>query len=279
MYYFILVNNQQQGPYSVSELRSRALTPETLVWAAGMEQWRPACQVDELRVLFQSAASETPEPPHQQPADAQPDNSYRENDSQYSAPNGQFREAGSRPAAPVRHRRHSGCAVLLGITGLVIVAMFVGLVVTCPTPDKHREAVTEEVNRIVERASDSNNDAWGMLGNMIASRLVGVVIDHALHVDNYMVCSVGRVHYKGKDKTVSFGILNHVFTFDADDIERAMKQGSDAYDHYSSPSSPDDTAAPDDTPAPDYDSSAPDGGASDDGTDEPDDTPADGVDL
>ena len=169
--------------------------------------------------------------------------------------------------------------MLLGIMGLVIVAMFVGLVVTCPTPDKHREAVTEEITRIVERASDSNNDAWGMLGTMIVPRLVGVVIDHALHVDNYMVCSVGRVHYKGKDKTVSFGILNHVFTFDADDIERAMKQGGDAYDHYSSPSSPDDTAAPDDTPAPDDDSSAPDGGTSDDGTDEPDDTPADGVDL
>ena len=70
-----------------------------------------------------------------------------------------------------------------------------------------------------------------------------------------------------------------MFTFDADDIERAMKQGSDAYDHYGSPSSPDDTAAPDDTPVPDDDSSAPDGGTSDDGTDEPDDTPADGVDL
>lgn len=293
MYYFILVNNQQQGPYSVSELRSRALTPETLVWAAGMEQWRPACQVDELRVLFQSAASGAPEPPHQQPADALGGNNFRENDSQYSASSGQysapsgqfrdsdsqFREAGSRPAAPARHRRHSGCAMLLGITGLVIVAMFVGLVVTCPTPDKHREAVTEEITRIVERASDSNNDAWGMLGTMIMPRLVGVVIDHALHVDNYMVCSVGRVHYKGKDKTVSFGILNHVFTFDADDIERAMKQGGDAYDHYSSPSSPGDTAAPDDTTAPDDDSSVPDGGTSDDGTDEPDDTPADGVDL
>lgn len=169
--------------------------------------------------------------------------------------------------------------MLLGIMGLVIVAIFVGLVVTCPTPDKHREAVTEEITRIVERASDSNNDAWGMLGTMIVPRLVGVVIDHALHVDNYMVCSVGRVHYKGKDKTVSFGILNHVFTFDADDIERAMKQGGDAYDHYSSPSSPDDTAAPDGTSAPDDDSQVPDDGASDDGTDEPDDTPADGADL
>lgn len=293
MYYFILVNNQQQGPYSVSELRSRALTPETLVWAAGMEQWRPACQVDELRVLFQSAASGAPEPPHQQSADAQGGNNFRENDSQYSASSGQygapdgqfrdsdsqFREAGSRPAAPARHRRHGGCAMLLGIMGLVIVAIFVGLVVTCPTPDKHREAVTEEITRIVERASDSNNDAWGMLGTMIVPRLVGVVIDHALHVDNYMVCSVGRVHYKGKDKTVSFGILNHVFTFDADDIERAMKQGGDAYDHYSSPSSPDDTAAPDGTSAPDDDSQVPDDGASDDGTDEPDDTPADGADL
>lgn len=300
MYYFVLVNGQQQGPYSESELYSHAVPPDALVWTAGMDQWMPACQVEALRTMFPHAGFDASVPPYQQSADAQSGNfvhgmgsqygaSYGQygayddqdgtSDGQYSASDSQFRESGSRPSAAGRHHRHGGCGTLLGMTGLVIVAMFVGLVITCPTPNKHREAVTEEVNRIVERAADSNSDAWGMLGNMIASRLVGVVIDHALHVDNYMVCSVGRIHYKGKDKTVSFGILNHVFTFDADDIERAMKQGGDAYDHYSSPSSPDDTAAPDDTPAPDDDSSAPDGGTSDDGTDEPDDTPADGVDL
>ena len=42
MQYFIVINDVQQGPFSIDELRQRNITSDTLVWAEGMPQWTPA---------------------------------------------------------------------------------------------------------------------------------------------------------------------------------------------------------------------------------------------
>lgn len=71
MQYFIVINDVQQGPFSIDELRQRNITSDTLVWAEGMPQWVPAWQVAELRPLFyadaqtaqSTAAQQTPPPP------------------------------------------------------------------------------------------------------------------------------------------------------------------------------------------------------------------------
>ena len=52
MNYYIAVGSVQQGPYTVEQLRTVGLRPETLVWAEGMPQWQPAGQVAELHGLF-----------------------------------------------------------------------------------------------------------------------------------------------------------------------------------------------------------------------------------
>lgn len=52
MNYFIIVNDTQQGPYTIEELRQRHIDASTLVWAEGMAQWTPAWQVEELKTLF-----------------------------------------------------------------------------------------------------------------------------------------------------------------------------------------------------------------------------------
>lgn len=58
MEYFISVNNDKRGPYSVEELKARGITSETLVMADGSSQWMPAWQVEELRPIIM-----VPEPP------------------------------------------------------------------------------------------------------------------------------------------------------------------------------------------------------------------------
>ena len=57
MNYYIFVNNEQQGPYTLEELRARHIASDTLVWREGMAQWTAAWQVDELRQLFQTATA------------------------------------------------------------------------------------------------------------------------------------------------------------------------------------------------------------------------------
>jgi membrane protease subunit (stomatin/prohibitin family) len=54
--YFVGRDGQQSGPYDITaitgHIRSGAITRETLLWRAGMEQWQPAGQLAELAPLF-----------------------------------------------------------------------------------------------------------------------------------------------------------------------------------------------------------------------------------
>ena len=97
------------------------------------------------------------------------------------------------------------------------------------------QAITKEMNRFIKESTDNQGDAWGIIGNIISQKIVGVVVDNLIEVDNYGVCSVGSITFKGKTHRVSFGILGHVFTFDADDIQRALENGGDASDIFHSP--------------------------------------------
>ena len=42
-------------------------------------------------------------------------------------------------------------------------------------------------------------------------------------VDDYFIFSIGKLHYGAEEKTVSFGILGHVFTFDSADLRKAIE--------------------------------------------------------
>ena len=152
------------------------------------------------------------------------------------------------------HTLRNGCIGLI----LVLAAMAIGLMATCPTEQDHREAITKEMNRFIKESTDNQGDAWGIIGNIISQKIVGVVVDNLIEVDNYGVCSVGSITFKGKTHRVSFGILGHVFTFDADDIQRALENGSNASDIFHSPlNNPDDN-----------DSSSDDGSTDDGSTDD-----------
>jgi TM2 domain-containing membrane protein YozV len=52
MNYYIAAGSVQQGPFTVEQLRSLGLRPDTLVWGEGMPQWQPANLVGELQPLL-----------------------------------------------------------------------------------------------------------------------------------------------------------------------------------------------------------------------------------
>lgn len=322
MTYFILINNQQQGPYTLDELRSRNITSATLVWREGMADWTPAWKVAELVSLFHADAAnnaQTTPPPapsagaatgaamapyaaEQGTSATQGASAAQGASATQGGTSSQQAGAGSsyaQQAAQGRsnaeqlyadaqedetvdhgngyeereeHKNHTlrnGCIGLI----LVLAAMAVGLVATCPTEQAHREAITKEMNRFIKESTDNQGDAWGIIGNIISQKIVGVVVDNLIEVDNYGVCSVGSITFKGKTHRVSFGILGHVFTFDADDIQRALENGDDASDIFHSPlnnpsdndSNSDDSSSDDgssDNGSTDNGSSVDDGGSS-----------------
>ena len=52
MNYYFASGNEQRGPYSLGELASFGLRPDTLVWREGMAQWQRADAIPELVALI-----------------------------------------------------------------------------------------------------------------------------------------------------------------------------------------------------------------------------------
>ncbi|MBF0274593.1 MAG: SPFH domain-containing protein [Nitrospinae bacterium] len=65
--YYTVENGQQQGPFSLDQLRQMAqsgtLQQETLVWCNGMSGWSPAKDVSEMQKLFSTPPPSPPPPP------------------------------------------------------------------------------------------------------------------------------------------------------------------------------------------------------------------------
>ena len=79
MNYYIVENNQQAGPFSIEQLRSKGITSDVYVWAEGMSGWEQAGNVKELQVLFQQV------PPVQPQYQAQPQPTYAQPQPQYQS--------------------------------------------------------------------------------------------------------------------------------------------------------------------------------------------------
>lgn len=212
MEFFIIKDGSQQGPFTLEELADVGVSSETLVWREGMEQWTPAWKVPEMKDILSGNhnAKPTPPPLPQQGA--------------VDAEAGEER-ARTVEAAPA-DRRRSRAVVWLAVAA---VAFFI-LLMTCPGADKHREAVSREVSEAVASASDeldTGNAALDMLGGMfgsvITTQIVDAMVGQMVSVDDYFIFSIGKLHYGAEEKTVSFGILGHVFTFDSADLRKAIE--------------------------------------------------------
>lgn len=50
--YFIHDGQNQQGPYDLEQLKNIKISKDNLVWCEGMETWKPAGEINELKSLF-----------------------------------------------------------------------------------------------------------------------------------------------------------------------------------------------------------------------------------
>ncbi|MBQ7691300.1 MAG: DUF4339 domain-containing protein [Muribaculaceae bacterium] len=215
--YYVIVNDQQQGPFTVEQLAELGITPETEVWAQGMADWQQAGDVAELTPLlqqleFRQHINSTP-PPHtpRQPA---------------AAPAPPASEWGPQPGER-QPRRRSGVKWLIALLCLLLVVTV--LAVTCPSSEKHKDAIarasqswlTEKVQLLTSPLGEFAPLVGGAI-DWIGGHGMGYLIDHYVEVDNYVVCSVGRIDIGSKKETVSIGVLGHVFTFDKEDVDKFL---------------------------------------------------------
>lgn len=70
--YYLAVNGQPAGPYTIEQLSQYNLAPDALVWNESMPNWAPASSIAELQVLFLPKQPAYQYPAYQQPAYQQP---------------------------------------------------------------------------------------------------------------------------------------------------------------------------------------------------------------
>ena len=51
--YYLYIDDQQRGPFSIEQLAEMGITPETEVWTEGMADWKQAGDVPALTTLLQ----------------------------------------------------------------------------------------------------------------------------------------------------------------------------------------------------------------------------------
>ena len=115
------------------------------------------------------------------------------------------------------------------ITVLVLIALVCAVaVVTCPDKQAHQDAIMSVVNEKIndglqtEEADLQALSAWvGTLG----STLVSSIVDNRLTVKNHFLWSSGEFKdLEGNSSRVSVGVFGHVFTFDREDLDRAIEE-------------------------------------------------------
>ena len=123
-----------------------------------------------------------------------------------------------------------GCLIGILITIIALVAV---MIVTCPKTEQHKEVLSTVITATVNDAVNDNDNITGntfidnafrTISNAFAGKVIETAVDNLVTVDNYIVCSLGKVHYDGKDHIVSLGIFGHIFTVDEDDLEEAAER-------------------------------------------------------
>lgn len=302
MEYFIIdENNKQAGPFSLEQLAQKAITPETLVWAQGMKDWTPAWKVAELKTTLEAAEAiranqaqqgqnvppvnpqnsqqgfqpgyQQTQPGYQQAQQGtyQQDQQTAYQQAQQAAYQQGFQQGASmhnqgnryQPEEP--RKKKSGKTLWKFILGLIVFIILL-FAVTNPSAEAHKEKVSTEVGKMVEKATattDNNFFTQGIrsIAKMMADNFMGQAMDQLFEYHNYIICSKGTVTFDGKEHTVSFGILGKVYTMNADDMMKALKDGGnidieeststsdgpDVIDDNSASSSSDDNSAMDES--------------------------------
>lgn len=211
MKFFVILNNQQEGPYTIAQLAEMGISSETLVWKEGMKDWQPAWTVSELRYIL-NENTKTEE--YQRDSS----NSIKQETTIPPMP----------PSTPHREEKKQQNHYLLKIFGGLVLLLLIIMALTNPNRESHENAIRTEVSKAVEKATTSNgNDifsqGFGMMARMLAGNFIDSALANLFEYHNYLIFSKGTVTIQDKEHTVSYGIFGKVITMNSDDMVKALE--------------------------------------------------------
>ncbi len=119
---------------------------------------------------------------------------------------------------------------------VLLAALVVGAVVTCPDKKAHKEALADTFAEYASYKIDENkdnglsdvlNEGLKALRKVGGDKVVEATLSQFLEVDNYYVLSIGRLKQGSEKKLISIGLFGHVFTPTSSMIDNALKGQKD----------------------------------------------------
>lgn len=240
MKYFIVKDGTRQGPYTVEELAMQRLSPDTLVWTRGMPDWAEAQTVPELSSAIDHDVPDVPGAGTQQapigemaPPPLPGDDEMQPQEPYSGAQQQQYGGMQPEPTTPVNGnymqaaepKKKSSRGWIIALVALVVLAV---LVISKPSRSSHLDAIDRACYDYLSESVDSS-----IVGGIpvmsdgvknLAGSFIGEVVEQHFELHDRLLWNVGKFTYGGKEKTVSVGILGHVFTFDKDDVAQAVRK-------------------------------------------------------
>lgn len=109
---------------------------------------------------------------------------------------------------------------------VLLIALGALLVYTNPKKEAHVEAITSVMKRASYKylTEDSESSVLGYLGHLIGMSFADYVLDEGLDYHDYVFFSRMTITLDGETKTVSWGILRQIRTFNEKELIKAMKK-------------------------------------------------------
>lgn len=222
MEFFIIMNDQQQGPFTLEQLGGISIMPDTPVWCEGMPDWTPASNVAELQhmVAYAPGATSAPAYPAAERQGSQP--------PQWNGAKQATKTASTTSQEPESNfetkprKSHTALWVTLAIVAVLAII----LAVTNPKKEDHCRAITN-VSRTWMTETVNELGGTGVIGGLVkvgSTQLIRGVVNHVVDVDNYVLFSLGYIDTGAEKSRVSLGIMGHVFTFDKNQIDEKLQE-------------------------------------------------------
>ena len=116
-------------------------------------------------------------------------------------------------------------------TVLVLLVVAVVGVVTCPDKQAHYDEIEQVLREVVNEELNGTagpEENLSIFGEWLSSSSVKLVLNQSLSVENYFVCSVGKLTFDGEVYPISVGVFNHIFTPSKETIRTQLNESLNA---------------------------------------------------
>lgn len=108
---------------------------------------------------------------------------------------------------------------------VLLIAMAIGLVMTCPDRLAHYEALKGIASEVINAEMNESQveETMASIGTVLAVNVVDAYLKSNLIVRDHTFYNVGVITYDGDFRMVSVGVFNHVFTIDKETARQIIK--------------------------------------------------------